>query len=102
MDGRELPAQTVLISAGIRPRIELAREAGLVVNRGIIPAALDHAPVVAHSLLGSPGAQVYQQTIPQNVLMVAGIELTSMGKVILDREGGFEVVQRYDEVQRSS
>ena len=128
VDGRELPAQTVLISAGIRPRIELAREAGLVVNRGIvvdsrlrssdpdiyvagdlvefewvvwgiIPAALDHAPVVAHNLLGSPGAQVYQQTIPQNTLRVAGIELASIGKVVLDGEGGFEVVQRYDERQ---
>jgi nitrite reductase (NADH) large subunit len=103
MDGRELPAQTVLISAGIRPRIELAREAGLVefewVVWGIIPAALDHAPVVAHNLLGSPGAQVYQQTIPQNTLKVAGIELASIGKVVLDGEGGFEVVKRYDEPQ---
>jgi nitrite reductase (NADH) large subunit len=127
-DGRELPAQTVLISAGIRPRIELAREAGLVVNRGvvvdsrlrssdpdiyvagdlaeyewvvwgIIPAALDHAPVVAHNLLGAPGRQSYQQTIPLNTLKVAGIELASMGKVILDGEQGFEVVQRYDERQ---
>lgn len=127
-DGRELPAQTVLISAGIRPRIELAREAGLVVNRGIvvdsrlrssdpdiyvagdlveyewvvwgiIPAALDHAPVVARNLLGAPGRQVYQQTIPQNTLKVAGVELASMGKVILEGEEGLEVVQRYDERQ---
>ncbi len=125
-DGRELPAQTVLISAGIRPRVELAREAGLVVNRGIvvdshlrssdphiyvagdlvefewvvwgiIPAALDHAPVVAHNLLGAQGELAYRQTIPQNSLKVAGIELTSIGNVNLEDEPGYPVVRRQDE-----
>jgi len=125
-DGRELAAQTVLISAGIRPRIELAREAGLAVNRGvvvderlrtsdpdiyasgdlaefqgvvwgIIPAALDHAPVVAHNLLGAGEERAYRQTIPQNTLKVAGIELTSMGEVNLLDGPGFEEVRRLDE-----
>ena len=129
-DGRELPAQTVLISAGIRPRIELAREAGLAVNRGvvvdehlrssdadiyaagdlvefqgvvwgIIPAALDHAPVVAHNLLGVGEEQAYRQTIPQNTLKVAGIELTSIGDVDLLDEPGYQVFRRRDdEAQR--
>jgi nitrite reductase (NADH) large subunit len=125
-DGRELPAQTVLVSAGIRPRVELAREAGLAVNRGvvvdehlrssdpdiyvagdlvefqgvvwgIIPAALDHAPVVAHNLLGAGEALAYRQTIPQNTLKVAGIELTSIGEVNLLDEPGYQVFQRQDE-----
>lgn len=125
-DGRELPAQTVLISAGINPRIELAREAGLAVNRGvvvdehlrssdpdiyaagdlaefqgivwgIIPAALDHAPVVAHNLLGAGGELIYRQTIPQNTLKVAGIELTSMGDVTLLDEPGYQVFRREDD-----
>ncbi len=81
-DGRELPAETVLFCVGVIPRIGLAREAGLAVRRGmivdaglrssdpdifvagdlvefegvvwgIIPAALEHAPVVAANLLGS-------------------------------------------------
>jgi nitrite reductase (NADH) large subunit len=124
--GAELPAQTVLISAGIKPRLGLARDAGLEVNRGIvvdarlrssdpdifvagdlaefegvvwgiIPAALDHAPVVAHNLLGAGGERLYRQTIPQNTLKVAGIELTSLGKVNLEDERGYEVVRRYDE-----
>jgi nitrite reductase (NADH) large subunit len=124
--GLKLPAQTVLISAGIQPRLRLARDAGLEVNRGIvvdarlrssdpdiyvagdlvefegvvwgiIPAALDHAPVVAHNLLDAEGELLYRQTIPQNTLKVAGIELTSMGKVNLDGERGYDVVQRYDE-----
>jgi nitrite reductase (NADH) large subunit len=124
--GVELPAQTVLISAGIQPRLDLARDAGLEVNRGIvvdarlrssdpdifvagdlvefegivwgiIPAALDHAPVVAHNLLGTGGDWLYRQTIPQNTLKVAGIELTSLGKVNMEGEQGYEVVRRYDE-----
>ncbi len=126
-DGRELPAETVLISAGIIPRTRLAREAGLAVNKGvvvdehlrtsdpdvfaagdlaefqgivwgIIPAALDHAPVVAANLLGKESA-VYTQTIPQNTLKVAGISLTSIGKVVIEKEeaGSYQVVDRLDE-----
>jgi nitrite reductase (NADH) large subunit len=113
-DGREIPAETALISAGILPRVGLAREAGLAVGRGvivddhmrtsdphiwaagdlaefggivwgIIPAALDHAPVAAADVLGreTPG---YRQTVPQNTLKVAGINLTSMGKITLTLE----------------
>ena len=64
---------------------------------GIIPAALDHAPVVAHNLLGVGGERLYRQTIPQNTLKVVGIELTSLGKVHMEDERGYEVVRRYDE-----
>jgi nitrite reductase (NADH) large subunit len=80
-DGSGLPCETALISAGISPRIGLAREAGVKVRKGvivdehlrtsvehiwaagdiaefqgvvwgIIPAAMDHAPVVAANILG--------------------------------------------------
>ena len=126
-DGRELPAETVLISAGISPRIAMAREAGLTVRRGIvvdenlrtsdphvwaagdlvdfqgivwgiIPAAMDHAPVVAPNILGR-GPVAYRQTIPQNTLKVAGISLTSIGKVTFEEgeEKGFQVIQKLDE-----
>lgn len=129
-DGRELPAETVLISAGISPRIDMAREAGLSVRRGIvvdenlrssdphiwvagdlvdfqgvvwgiIPAAMDHAPVVAANLLGR-GPVAYRQTIPQNTLKVAGISVTSIGRVIFEpgEDAGFEVVQKLDEPGR--
>lgn len=113
-DGREFPAQTVIISAGIRPRTKLAEEAGLEVNRGvvvddhlrssdkdifvagdlvefegivwgIIPAALDHAPVVANNIVGNEHVK-YRQTIPKNTLKVVGLDLTSVGKVVLDEE----------------
>jgi nitrite reductase (NADH) large subunit len=35
-DGREIPADLVVLAIGIRPNIELAKKAGLEVNRGIV------------------------------------------------------------------
>jgi len=35
-DGRELPADLVVIAAGIRPNVDIARRSGLTVNRGIV------------------------------------------------------------------
>ena len=35
-DGRSIPADAVVVAAGIRPNTELARAAGLKVNRGIV------------------------------------------------------------------
>jgi nitrite reductase (NADH) large subunit len=126
-DGRELPAETVLISAGIKPRIQLAADTGLEVNRGIIvdehlrstdediyvagdlvefegivwgiiPAAMDHAPVIANNIVGNEDVH-YRQTIPRNTLKVAGIDLTSFGKVTFD-DGGeeeYEIISKIDE-----
>jgi nitrite reductase (NADH) large subunit len=127
-DGRELPAETVLISAGISPRIGLAKAAGLAVRKGvivdehlrttaphvwaagdlaefqgivwgIIPAALDHAPVVAANLLGREPL-TYRQTIPQNTLKIGGINLTSIGTVNPAPEelAACRVVAKADEV----
>lgn len=35
-DGTRLPADVVVVSAGVRPRVDLAQRAGLEVNRGIV------------------------------------------------------------------
>lgn len=35
-DGREIPADLVVLAVGIRPNIDLARQAGLEINRGIV------------------------------------------------------------------
>jgi nitrite reductase (NADH) large subunit len=129
-DGRELPAETVLISAGISPRIGLAKDAGLAVRKGvivdehlrtsvphiwaagdiaefqgivwgIIPAAMDHAPVVAENILDK-GPVVYRQTIPQNTLKVAGVSVTSCGKVNIEpgEESRFQVIEKSDEAHK--
>jgi len=111
-DGRVVDAELVLISTGIRPRIELAREAGLDVNRGvvvdqqmrtssadiyaagdvaefegtiygIIPAAIDQARVAAANMVAS-GSTTYNGTIRSTTLKVAGAELTSMGEYLIE------------------
>ncbi|TET84695.1 MAG: NAD(P)/FAD-dependent oxidoreductase, partial [Anaerolineales bacterium] len=107
-DGHVVDAELVVISTGIRPRIELAREAGMDVNRGvvvdqqlrtsaadiyaagdiaefegtiygIIPAATDQARVAAANMVAS-GSATYNGTIPATTLKIAGIDLTSLGE----------------------
>ena len=108
-DGRTVEADLVIVSAGARPNLGLAREAGLKVNRGvvvdgslrtshpdvfalgdvaefdgktwgIIPPALDQARVAAKKILGLDSAD-YKGTVPSNTLKVMGIDLTSIGVV---------------------
>lgn len=107
-DGHVVDAELVLISCGIRPRIELAREAGIDVNRGvvvnqqlrtsatdvyaagdvaefegtiygIIPAATDQARIASANMVAS-GSATYNGTIPATTLKIAGIDLTSLGE----------------------
>ncbi len=106
-DGRvvdgELVADASRASTGIRPRIELARAAGLEVNRGlivdeqlrtsaadvyaagdvaefeglvygIIPAAIEQARVAAANMV-SDGSGTYSGTVPTTTLKIVGIDL---------------------------
>lgn len=120
-DGRSIESDTTLLSMGVRPNTELAKASGLTVNRGIvvdnhlrtvdpfiyavgdcaefegvvwgiIPAALEQAPVAARSILASANiipveqATAYVQTVPKTALKVGGIEMMSLGKVNLSFE----------------
>ncbi len=107
-DGRVVEGEMVLISTGIRSRIELAREAGLEVNRGlivdeqlrtsaadvyaagdvaefegvvygIIPAAIEQAQVAAANMVAD-GSATYSGTVPATTLKIVGIDLTSLGE----------------------
>ena len=109
-DGRKIDADIIVISAGTRPNLQLAKEAGLKVNRGIvvdtslrtsdpdifalgdvaefngqvwamIPPALDMAKVAAKRVLGLPTPD-YTGTIPSNTLKVVGFDLASIGLVM--------------------
>ncbi len=132
-DGREFPSDTTVLSMGVKPNVELASSIGLAINRGIvvdssmrtsdpyiyavgdcaefqgvvwgiIPAALEQAPVAARAILASCGmlpeteATPYAQTVPKTSLKVADVELLSMGKAILSPEeeasGSFETLSR--------
>jgi nitrite reductase (NADH) large subunit len=107
-DGRRIPADIVLFSAGVLPRIELARAAGLAANRGIaadarlqtsapdvfaagdaaeidgrtyglIPPAIEQARAAARNMSGA-GTVEYRGTLPAAGLKLLGMDLTSLGE----------------------
>ncbi|MBD3254527.1 MAG: NAD(P)/FAD-dependent oxidoreductase [Candidatus Lokiarchaeota archaeon] len=106
-DGREFNADIVLVQAGVRPRIDLAEDAkietnrGIIVNEylrtsadniyavgdciefksqtwGIIPACIEQSKIIAASVLGLKDKE-YHGTVPKNTLKIVGIDLTSIG-----------------------
>jgi nitrite reductase (NADH) large subunit len=121
--GETISGDMVLISAGIRSNTELALEAGIKVNRGvvvdghmrtsaddvyavgdvaefegrvygIIPAALEQATIAAANILGEED-NVYTGTIPSNTLQVVDVELTSIG-LINPEEPRYEEIKKTD------
>lgn len=113
-DGRTIQAEMVVVSAGARPDLGLAKGAGLKVNRGvvvdgslrtsdpdifavgdvaefggktwgIIPPALEQARVAAKKILGQESPD-YKGTVPSNTLKVMGIDLASIGTVRSEHE----------------
>lgn len=105
--GEDVDADLVVILAGICPRVGLAKEAGLDVNRGvivddhlatsapdiyaagdvaewegrvygIIPAAREQGDVAARNMV-EPGSVRYAGTTPSNKLKVAGVDLLCVG-----------------------
>ncbi len=107
-DGRRIAGDIFLVSAGVRPNIGLAAEAGLEVNRGvivneylesgapdvyaagdaiefqgrtygIIPPAIEQGRVAGANMV-NPHSQQYHGTIPTNTLKVAGVDLTTVGQ----------------------
>ena len=125
-DGRTLPADVFLVAAGIAPRVELAREAGLEVGRGVVvddalrssdpdvlaigdvaehrgrtlglwPAAVEQGEVAAENALG--GARRYEGTVPVTMLKVAGVDLLSIGRFAAQE--GDEVIALEDPAEHS-
>jgi nitrite reductase (NADH) large subunit len=117
-DGRELEGDLLLCSTGIRSRVELAQQAGLEVNRGVVvdgrlrtsaeriyaagdvaefegrvygilPAAWDQARIAAANMAGRQAH--YRGTVPSTTLKVVGVDLTSMGEVNPEGEGSVEL-----------
>ena len=105
--GKELDADLVVVSIGIRPEASLARETGLRCERGIVvddemrtsapeviavgecaehrgvvyglvAPILEQAKVAAATLLGRPGGP-YRGSVPSARLKVAGIDLVAIG-----------------------
>jgi len=82
-DGRELPADLVVISAGVRPNLDLALSAGVNANRGILVDSAMRSSVKNILAVGDVcefNGKVYGQWIPANSQgKIAG--LTATGKV---------------------
>ncbi|MFO7734041.1 MAG: FAD-dependent oxidoreductase [Candidatus Aminicenantes bacterium] len=118
--GDQAEAEVVIIAAGVDPDLELAREAGLRVDRGIvvddrlgtsrpeifaagdvaehrgrvygiIPASFEQARAAAHNMLSMD--LPYQGTVASNTLKVAGLYVTSAGLAVQE-EGTSEVLTR--------
>jgi NAD(P)H-nitrite reductase large subunit len=120
-DGRRIQAQILLVAAGISPNTELAKDAKLRINRGVIvddrmrtedpnifaagdvaewegelpglwPTAVSQAEVAAENAVG--GDRVYEGVIPVTILKVVGIELASIGRI--HAEPGDEAIVHED------
>ncbi len=118
--GEAIEAQLVVISAGVRPNLQLAKEAGLATGRGlivdsslkcspgdgtyaagdvaefegkvwgIVPTALEQAKLVARNVLGIE-APPYRDNPPSNTLKVMGVDLTSVGAAAQPPAGSEEI-----------
>ena len=107
VDGRRLDTELLLVAAGIQPNAELAKQAGLATNRGVLvnarmqtgdphilaagdvaefegqvqglwPTAVAQAEVAADVAVG--GTKLYDPVVPVTILKVVGIEPTSIGR----------------------
>lgn len=113
-----MTAESTVIAAGVRPKFDLALNAGLEIDKGlvvndvlqtshpsiygigdavqfqdkvygIIPAAFEQARTAARHVLGENVG--YSGTIPSNTLKIVGLDVTSIGLVNPDNEGVEEV-----------
>lgn len=106
--GIDLPAQTVVCAAGVRSNTQVAKQAGIDVNRGVIvdnhmttseadiyaagdvaeykgycwaiaPIAQTQARIASSNMTGDD--KVYDVVVPSTTLKVVGIDVSSIGNV---------------------
>ena len=123
-DGRFIPADLVVLAIGIRPNIDLARAAGLEVNRGIVVAddmrtsdrsifavgecvehrgqvfglvapLWDQAKACAAQLAGDAAAQFASQALATS-LKITGVDVFSAGQLMASDEAEDEITLRDD------
>ncbi len=124
-DGRDFPAQMVVMAAGVRSDVTLAQQAGLQVERGVVvnaamqtsapdvyaagdvavfngrvwaiaPVALAQAKVAAAAMAGQPAT--YTEIVPSTTLKIMGIDLTSAGTPCPAPEEGLVELRRSDPI----
>jgi nitrite reductase (NADH) large subunit len=121
-DGREIPADLVVVAIGIRPNLDLAKAAGLAINRGVevgddmatsdpdifaVGECVEHngqvfglvaplweqAKVCAARLAGDEGA-AYATPPLSTRLKITGIDVFSAGQLAAQDEADAEVIFR--------
>jgi len=124
--GETIRGDLVLISAGVRPDLTLARDLGLDIDKGvkvddamqtsragiyaagdliehrgrlygIWPAAMEQGQVAGAAMAGREVK--YQGTLPSNVLKVVGIDLVAAGDI--DADGKLPAIVHRDEAKRT-
>ena len=124
--GEKIRADMILISAGVRPELTLAKSLGLEIDKGvkvddtmktglddiyaagdliehrgrfygIWPAAMEQGRVAGAAMAGKEVK--YEGTVPSNKLKVVGIDLVAVGEI--DAEGKLESVVRKDEARNT-
>ena len=112
-DGTGIPCDMILISAGVRPNLKLARDLGLENDKGVIvndrmeteiasvyaagdliqhrgrfygiwPAAERQGEIAGINMAG--GEAVYEGTVMSNRLKVVGIDLVSTGEIDVENQ----------------
>lgn len=123
-DGRFIPADLVVLAIGIRPNIDLARDAGLRINRGIevfddmrtsdpdifavgecvehrgqvfglVAPLWDQAKVCAAQLAGD-GSAVFATQVLSTSLKITGVDVFSAGALMAADEADDEITLRDD------
>jgi nitrite reductase (NADH) large subunit len=125
-DNRQFKAGIVLIQAGINPTVDLAKNAGITTNKGIlvneyletseddvyavgdcieynnqiwgiIPACMEQSKIVAASISGAKKVE-YVGTVPKNTLKIVGLDLTSIGTIdpVKDEGSSWEILKKSD------
>ncbi len=121
--GDKISADMVLVSAGVRPEVSLAKSLGLEIDKGvkvddtmktalvdiyaagdliehrgrfygIWPASMEQGRVAGLSMAGKDAA--YEGTVLSNTLKVVGIDLVAAGEI--DAEGKMETIVIKDEL----
>ena len=124
--GEAIESDLVLISAGTRPDLTLARSLGLEIDKGVKvddamktaldeiyaagdliehrsryyglwTAAMEQGRVAGAAMAGQPAR--YEGTVPSNILKVVGIDLLSVGEI--DIKGQLEAIIGKDATQKT-
>jgi nitrite reductase (NADH) large subunit len=124
-DGRLLQCDLFLVAAGITPNVQLAQDAGLETNRGVLvndhmqtsdpaifaagdiaehrgtvyglwPTAAEQAQVAAANAV-TTGAKAYEGSVPATMLKVVGVDLMSIGR--FEAQAGDTVIALEDEAE---